>query len=658
MTDKKIAAGIVCALILALSAGADFLPTEPNIRVLGLSYDPIPAEPGRQVEVSIKVDNFAKSTAPELVLEVRPKYPFTMKPGESPSFHIGRLAPKTEVYRKFYVIVDEDAPEDTYELEIAACPDTCTEGEEVTVHKVSIDVESGADFTLKEIVLTPEHLIPGGTVTAALTLENTGLGKAQDVQLDISTTPKGSTDTSLFYLLSSGNNRWLEDMGPKSTKKVYLSLGIGDGADGIYILPLTLTYKSKGATATKSLELALNVRKAVGRDLIVAGTTATPERVPPGGTTSVALTLQSAADVPLRSITVALDLSGATVPFATRQSSPEKLIDSLEPGKEGSVTFDLECAGTASPGIHKIPVTVTYIDSLGASFTKKSTLTLVVGSTPTLDLRVASPDLFKKGTTQDVMVEVLNSGTEEARSLVATLKAPAGVEVLSSPTVFIDSLAANAKSTVTFNIHVGGAAAGATAPLSFDLSFRDTQAHKYTDTASVPLRLYDVSDPIGEMTGEVPRIQIGLEKSPIYKAGQKGTVTLNFVNKGTENIKFLTVTVAPTDALEVLSSARIYVGKMDSDDFETAEFELKVKADAKPGKLALPVTIEYQDSSRKIYTQKENIELTIYSAEDIQRLGLEFTMGTGVVVGLLVGLLVFVGGLYGAYRFFWRRGSK
>ncbi len=658
MTDKKIAAGIVCALILALSAGADFLPTDPNIRVLGLSYEPVPAEPGRQVEVSIKVDNYAQNTADNLVLEVRPKYPFTMKPGESESFHIGSLAPKTEVYRKFLVIVAEDAPEDTYELEIAACPDTCTEGEEVTIHKVSIDVESGADFTLKEIALTPEQLAPGGTATAALTLENTGLGKAQDVQLDISTTPKGSTDTSLFYLLNAGTNRWLGDMGPRSTKKVRLSLGIGDGADGIYILPITLTYKSKGATTTKNLELALNVRKAVGRDLLVAGTTTDPVRIPPGGDATVYLTLKSASDVPLRSITVGLDLSATTIPFATSQSSAERVLDSLAPGAEGTVQFDITAAGTAAPGIYKIPVGIAYLDSLGKRFTRMGIVTVVVGSKPGLDLRVSSPDLFKKGTTQDVSIEVLNTGAEEARSLVAQLLVPAGVKILSSPTTFIESLAANAKNTITYSIHVPEEFAGATSDLKLQLRFSDTQNHQYTEEKHVPLRLYKAGDPVGELTGEVPRIQIGLEKSPLYKAGQKGTVTLNFVNKGTENIKFLTVNVAPTDVLEVLSSDRIYVGKMDSDDFETAEFELKVKADAAPGKLALPVTVEYQDSSRKSYTLKEDIELTIYGPEDIQRLGLEFTMGTGMVVGLVVGLLVFVGGLYGAYRFFWRRGSK
>ena len=320
--------------------------------------------------------------------------------------------------------------------------------------------------------------------------------------------------------------------------------------------------------------------------------------------------------------------------------------------------FDLSAAGTAAPGIYKVPVGISYLDSLGERFTRMSILTLVVGSKPDLDLRVAAPDLFKKGTTQDVSIELLNVGAEEARSVVAQLLVPKRVKVLSSPTTFVESLAANAKATLTYTIHVPEVFAAATSDLELQLRFSDTQNHEYTEEKHTLLRLYLAGDPIGELTGEVPRLQIGLEKSPLYKAGQKGTVTLNFVNKGTENIKFLTVSVAPTDALEVLSSDRIYVGKMDSDDFETAEFELKVNADAAPGNLEFPVTVEYQDSSRKIYTKTENIELTIYGAEDIKRLGLEFTMGTGAVIGIVTGLLVFVGGLYGAYRFFWRRGSK
>lgn len=186
---------------------------------------------------------------------------------------------------------------------------------------------------------------------------------------------------------------------------------------------------------------------------------------------------------------------------------------------------------------------------------------------------------------------------------------------------------------------------------SVDIEFNlvadpDAEANVY----KVPLRI-EYSDELGSnytkeliiglIIGGEPDLAITLEESSITSSGSKGTVTVKFVNKGTNDIKFGYVTLKEGDGYEVLSPTEVYIGAIDSDDYETIDFDLYVSS--KEEELLLPLTVEYKDANNKEYTREINIPLRLYSSADAKKYGIE--QGNSKV-GIVIILIIVGAGLF------------
>ena len=121
------------------------------------------------------------------------------------------------------------------------------------------------------------------------------------------------------------------------------------------------------------------------------------------------------------------------------------------------------------------------------------------------------------------------------------------------------------------------------------------------------------------IVGERPDLVVNLDSTDLNTAGKKGTATLRFVNKGTNNIKFAYVTLEESEQYEILSAANTYIGKIDSDDYETIDFDLYIGQDET--EVSLPVTIEYKDANNKDYKEEIKVALPIYTAAEAKKYG-------------------------------------
>ncbi|MEE9525188.1 MAG: COG1361 S-layer family protein [Candidatus Woesearchaeota archaeon] len=180
----------------------------------------------------------------------------------------------------------------------------------------------------------------------------------------------------------------------------------------------------------------------------------------------------------------------------------------------------------------------------------------------------------------------------------------------------------------------------------------DSQAYKipldvsYYDEAGTK---YEKSDIISLIVGDKPDIYVGIESSEIYGVNKGGKVTMRFVNKGVTDIKFLNIKLKESKNYEIISPAEVYIGNIDSDDYETAEFNLYVKS--RKDIVPLPLVIEYMDSNNNKYSLTENLELRQYSSLEAKKYGLSRERSIG---GVIIFIIV-IGGL-GVY--IWRQKKK
>lgn len=107
-----------------------------------------------------------------------------------------------------------------------------------------------------------------------------------------------------------------------------------------------------------------------------------------------------------------------------------------------------------------------------------------------------------------------------------------------------------------------------------------------------------------------PELRLTAEpKTPVV--GMKDTITVKIINDGLADARFVSLAVAG-EGMTLLSDEEVYIGSIDSDDFETATFDIMYTRE----KTALAVTLSYRDLDNNRLTEDTRIPLTAYTRED------------------------------------------
>ena len=142
----------------------------------------------------------------------------------------------------------------------------------------------------------------------------------------------------------------------------------------------------------------------------------------------------------------------------------------------------------------------------------------------------------------------------------------------------------------------------------------------------IPLTL-SYSDDLGNETTEEsmvavvvsmdPEVIINLDDKSVYQANSKGDVSIGVYNIGVSSVKFASLELKESQDYEILSNPVIYLGNIESDDYETADFNIySNKEDPK-----LSFELNYKDEFNKEYTKSGDLIVNTYSHEDAKKYG-------------------------------------
>lgn len=172
---------------------------------------------------------------------------------------------------------------------------------------------------------------------------------------------------------------------------------------------------------------------------------------------------------------------------------------------------------------------------------------------------------------------------------------------------------------------------------------------RYSDALG---RNFSKSNFVTVVVGGEPDVSIGIDGTTIYKAKSAGEITVKIVNKGLPDMKFVNVRLANSPIYRIVSPSEIYIGNIDSDDYETADFKLYIERTSDK-KIILPLAVEYKDANNKNYKNVVNLELPLYSSSEAKKLGL--AEGNGSFKWVLL-IILAVAGFFG-YRM-WKKKRK
>lgn len=120
--------------------------------------------------------------------------------------------------------------------------------------------------------------------------------------------------------------------------------------------------------------------------------------------------------------------------------------------------------------------------------------------------------------------------------------------------------------------------------------------------------------------------------------GKQDRLTLKIINKGFADAKFVSVKLIP-EGFTLLSDSEIYVGAVDSDDFETAEFDI-IYDNQKP---IFSAIVEYINFENKKITKIIDLPIKVYTEDKATELGLIKNNNLALYISILITLvLIFI----------------
>lgn len=164
---------------------------------------------------------------------------------------------------------------------------------------------------------------------------------------------------------------------------------------------------------------------------------------------------------------------------------------------------------------------------------------------------------------------------------------------------------------------------------------------------------YSKSEIISVVVGDEPLLEPLLDSTEVFMKGQAGMVYVSFTNKGTTDVKLLDVELRESDYIKVISPSKVYIGNVDSDDYETAEFKIYIK-DTEDSKVPLVLNYNYLDPNNNLYERQETVYIDLYTKDEAKKYGINGYNNSSS--GFVIILIVIVAG-YFVYRW-WKKRRK
>lgn len=258
---------------------------------------------------------------------------------------------------------------------------------------------------------SPDPVEPGQIVIVKFKIENSGDETKDPATVTI--LPKypfeiyGDTTTKNIGVLRAGSTG-------TSSQIVEFKLKVDENAvEEETEIELILSYGTTSkAYINDDFMIDIETHDAV---LSVTSIDVKPERIAPGETSKVDLSIKNYADSLLKDIKFKLDFTN--VPLAPYKSSVERRIAQLQGGFQDTLSFNIIAEPDATAGLYKVPMNISYNDEKGNSKEINDILTLSIGAKPKIKAYIKKRDVYKANSAGTITIEVANAGTTDIKLL-------------------------------------------------------------------------------------------------------------------------------------------------------------------------------------------------------------------------------------------------
>ena len=229
---------------------------------------------------------------------------------------------------------------------------------------------------------------------------------------------------------------------------------------------------------------------------------------------------------------------------------------------------------------------------------------------PLFEITVDSePAKIPQGGIATINVNLKNTDTSVLRDISVEIDLPDELVPIGSTVLKkIQKINPNSDETLSYTVTALGDAISKAYAIPLTVTYSDEVGYNYSQI-----------DTMGLLIGEDPDYYVNLEESDTFTKGSTGQAVLSISNIGPSDIKFMTIELLPSKDIAILSNSKTYVGNLEPDDYETAEFEIYTK---KTGNIPLEVNVEYRDNYNMKHETSHTVNLQSYTTDELKKYGL------------------------------------
>jgi hypothetical protein len=249
----------------------------------------------------------------------------------------------------------------------------------------------------------------------------------------------------------------------------------------------------------------------------------------------------------------------------------------------------------------------------------------LIGIVSALTIRdvATSPSQVEPGKKIKIILEIKNNLDDDIKGVEISLdlnQVPFAPETSSE--IFIDELDESERKNIEFELVAEADAEAGVYKIPIEIKYTVNEEEK-TKTSTISATI-----------NSKPNLLLSIEE--ILIKNQKNKLEIRITNIGLNKAKLLEVELSLGN-YNILGSNKVYIGDLESDDFDTASFDIFTKSS---DTITLPVILKYRDSTNKEFKETEVLIQKVYSVDEAQELGLIEKSNLGFYIGVVIGVVI------------------
>lgn len=313
-------------------------------------------------------------------------------------------------------------------------------------------------------------------------------------------------------------------------------------------------------------------------------------------------------------------------------------IEEITPGEEYQIHLQAKIDENAVEGENNLEFRVT---SEKTSFIEKVPVEIRTDRNVLSIQNINFPEKVAPGTQSNMSIKLANLADSQLKNIEIGLELSDKLPMATSNAADKNLAKINSGETKTINytINVDESAENSVYKLPIQTNFENTAGTEFQQSTTTGINV-----------GGKPILEPGLNTEEKLSVGKTTEMTFRLVNKGHGPADFVELELKEGENYEVVGTNDVYIGSMDSDDFQTATFTIHTKDSSRSvsaDEINFPIQITYRDQDGK-QNETKTVEAELYTAQELRKYGITSQSSIIPVIAAMIIIAI-------AIIYYWRK---